>query len=113
MIVVMKPGATKQQIQHVIDLVNDFGLADHVIEGTDRTVVACIGDKRALDKSAIESAAMVERIVPILAPYKLASRESRPQRTLVEIGPRHFPVGGTKIGVIAGRALGLPRQARP
>ena len=102
MIVVMKPGSTKQQVQHVIDLVNDFGLTDHVIEGTDRTVVACIGDKRALDKSAIESAPMVERIVPILAPYKLASRESKPQRSQIEIGPERFPIGGTKVGIIAG-----------
>jgi len=102
MIVVMKPGATKQQVQHVIDLVNDLGLEDHVIEGTDRTVVACIGDKRALDKSAIETAPMVERIVPILAPYKMASRESKPDRTQIEIGPERFPIGGTRVGIIAG-----------
>ncbi len=102
MIVVMKPGATREQVQHVIALVNDFGLREHVIEGTDRTVVACIGDKRALDKSAIENAPMVERIVPILAPYKMASRETRTERTVVRIGPENFPVGGKRVGIIAG-----------
>jgi len=102
MIVVMKPGATKQQVQHVVDLVREYGLKDHVIFGTDRTVVACIGDKRAVDKSAIENAPMVERIVPILAPYKMASREVKRTRTEIPIGPGKFPIGGKKVGVIAG-----------
>ncbi|HUU58207.1 MAG TPA: 3-deoxy-7-phosphoheptulonate synthase [Phycisphaerae bacterium] len=102
MIVVMKPGATKQQVQHVVELVREYGLKDHVIFGTDRTVVACIGDKRAVDKSAIENAPMVERIVPILAPYKMASREVKKTRTEIPIGPGKFPIGGKKVGVIAG-----------
>ena len=102
MIVVMKPGASEEQVQHVVDLVKEYGLKEHVIFGTDRTVVACIGDKRAVDKSAIENAPMVERIVPILAPYKMASREVKPTRTEIKIGPNQFPVGGRKIAIIAG-----------
>ena len=102
MIVVMKPIATDEQIAHVVSLVQDFGLKEHVIRGTDRTVVACIGDKRSVDKGAIETAPMVERIVPILAPYKMASTEVKQTRTAVEIGPERFPIGGTKVGVIAG-----------
>ena len=102
MIVVMKPGATKDQVQHVIDLVREYGLKDHVIHGTDRTVVACIGDKRMLDKGAIENAPMVERVVPILAPYKMASTEVKRTRTEVAIGPKAFPIGGRRIGIIAG-----------
>jgi len=102
MIVVMKPGASADQVQHVVDLVREFGLTDHVIYGTDRTVVACIGDKRMVDKGAIENAPMVERIVPILAPYKMASTEVKAERTVVEIGPQRFGMGGPKVGVIAG-----------
>ena len=102
MIVVMKPGASKEHVGHVVDLVREFGLKDHVIHGTDRTVVACLGDKRAVDMGAIENAPMVERIVPILAPYKMASTEVRAERTQVEIGPERFPVGGQRVGVIAG-----------
>ncbi len=102
MIIVMKPGATKEQVQHVIDLVHDFGLKDHPIYGTDRTVIACIGDKRTVDKGAIENAPMVDRIVPILAPYKMASTEVKRTRTQIEIGPERFPIGGKRIGVIAG-----------
>jgi len=102
MIVVMKPGADQRQVQHVIDLVREYGLKEHVIYGTDRTVVACLGDKRMVDKSAIENAAMVERIVPILAPYKLASTEVKKARTQVRIGPEGFAIGAEKVGLIAG-----------
>jgi 3-deoxy-7-phosphoheptulonate synthase len=98
----MKPGTTKEQVQHVVDLVREYGLKEHVIYGTDRTVVACIGDKRMVDKGAIENAPMVERVVPILAPYKMASTEVKHERTVVKIGPEGFPIGGPKIGMIAG-----------
>jgi 3-deoxy-7-phosphoheptulonate synthase len=94
MIVVMKSGATEAQVRHVIDLVRDYGLTDHVIHGTDRTVVACIGDKRMVDKGAIENAPMVERLVPILAPYKRASLEVQKEKSRIEIGPNRFPMGG-------------------
>jgi len=102
MIVVMKPHATKEQIQHVIDLVREFGLTDHPIYGTDRTVIACIGDKRGVDKGAIENAPMVEKIMPILSPYKMASREVRRERTEIAIGPAGATIGGLTVGVIAG-----------
>ncbi len=102
MIVVMKPGAKDTHVQHVIDLVQDYGLKEHVIYGTDRTVVACIGDKRMVDKGAIENAPMVESVVPILAPYKMASLEVKQERSQIEIGPNRFPLGGKRIGVIAG-----------
>ena len=102
MIVVMKPDAHKEHVDHVVSLVRDFGLKEHVIHGTDRVVIACIGDKRMVEKEALESAAFVEKVVPILAPFKMASREVKKQGTIVEIGPRSFPVGGRKVGVIAG-----------
>lgn len=102
MIVVMKPGASDDNVKHVVDLVREYGLKEHLIQGTDRTVVACIGDKRMVDKGAIENAPMVEKIVPILAPYKIASLEVKTERSLIEIGPERFPIGGKKIGIIAG-----------
>lgn len=101
MIVVMQPGATQHQIDHVVKLVREFGLRDHVIVGTDRTVVAAIGDKRNVDKSAIESAPAVDRIVPILAPYKVASLEVKREPSLVPIG-NGAVVGGKELALIAG-----------
>jgi 3-deoxy-7-phosphoheptulonate synthase len=98
----MKPGCTEADVQHVVELVRQHGLKDHVIFGTDRTVIAAIGDKRGVDKSAIENAPMVDRIVPILAPYKIASKEVKREPSVIELGPPGATLGGSKIGVIAG-----------
>jgi len=98
----MKPGATQQDVQHVADLVLEFGLKEHTIVGTDRTVIACIGDKRSVDKSALENAPMVDRIVPILAPYKMASKEVRKTASEISLMPGGPTIGGAKIAVIAG-----------
>ncbi len=101
MIVVMKPGCTPQDVQHVVQLLRERGLKDHVIVGTDRTVVAAIGDKRQIDMSAIENAPMVDRLVPILSPYKVASKEVKSEPSVISIG-KGATVGGKKICVIAG-----------
>jgi 3-deoxy-7-phosphoheptulonate synthase len=101
MIVVMKPGSTQQQIEHVVKLVREMGLKDHVIQGTERTVVAVIGDDRFKDRSRFESVEGVDKVVPILAPYKMASAEVKKERTAVPIG-KVGAIGGKKVGVIAG-----------
>ena len=103
MIVVMKPGSTQQQVDHVVSLVNEMGLKEHVIVGTERTVVAVIGNDRMKDRSAFESVPGVDKVVPILAPYKMASREVKRERTSVPLGGRAGgSVGGVRVGVIAG-----------
>jgi 3-deoxy-7-phosphoheptulonate synthase len=103
MIVVMKPGSTPKQIEHVAQLVREMGLKDHVIVGTERTVVAVIGNDRFKDQSVLESAEGVDKVVPILAPYKMASREMKKERSVVPLGGAlGGAIGGTKVGVIAG-----------
>ncbi|HEX8523937.1 MAG TPA: 3-deoxy-7-phosphoheptulonate synthase [Tepidisphaeraceae bacterium] len=101
MIVVMKPGSTNQQVEHVVNLVREMGLKDHVIVGTERTVIAAIGDDRFKEKSRFETVEGVDKVMPILAPYKMASAEVKKERTVVPIG-KLGSVGGKKIGVIAG-----------
>ena len=101
MIVVMKPGSTPKQLEHVVNLVREMGCKDHVIVGTERTVVAVIGDDRHKDRSRFESVDSVEKVVPILAPYKMASVEMKKERTVVALG-KAGTIGGKKIGVIAG-----------
>ena len=86
MIVVMKVGASPKQVQHVVQLVNEMGLKDHVIQGTERTVVAVIGNDRFKDPSVLESAEGVDKVMPILAPYKMASKEVKKERTVVPRG---------------------------
>ncbi len=100
MIVVMKRGASQEEIQHVIDRVEEFGLKAHPIFGTERTVVAAIGEKRDEHRQSLESCPGVAEVVPILAPYKVASIEVKPERTIVRVGP--FSAGNSHLGIIAG-----------
>jgi 3-deoxy-7-phosphoheptulonate synthase len=100
MIVVMKPGATDRQIDHVIDRIEQLGLRSHVIVGTERTVIAALGEKRDGAKQALETGDGVEKVVPILAPFKMASTEVKQERTCV--GAQKLVIGGPAVGVIAG-----------
>lgn len=100
MIVVMEHNATEAQIQHVVDRVEALGLKSHVICGTERTVIAAIGEKREQTRESLESGPGVAEVLPILAPYKVASREVKPEPTTVTAG--RLVVGGGTIGVIAG-----------
>src|SRR5262245_4163715 len=100
MIVVMKPGAGKAQIDHVIERIDDLGLRSHVIVGTERTVVAALGEKRDGAKQALENCDGVDKVVPILAPYKMASTEVQAEPTCVE--SRELRVGRGHLGIIAG-----------
>ena len=105
MIVVMKAGSTQQQIDHVIERVREMGLKDHVIVGTERTVVACIGNDRFKDRGALETADGVEKVVPILAPYKMASKEVKKERSVIPFfqgQPKAPTIGASKVAVIAG-----------
>src|SRR5713226_8812453 len=100
MIVVMKPGASQKQIDHIIERIEQLGLRSHVIVGTERTVVAALGEKRDGAKQALETGEGVEKVVPILAPYKMASTEVKKEPTLVEaLG---LKVGQGQLGVMAG-----------
>src|SRR5713226_953414 len=100
MIVVMKPGASQQQIDHIIERVEQLGLRSHVIVGTERTVVAALGEKRDGAKQALETGEGVEKVVPILAPYKMASTEVKKDGTRVDV--LGLKVGNNHLGVIAG-----------
>jgi 3-deoxy-7-phosphoheptulonate synthase len=100
MIVVMKPGANQRQIDHVIERIEELGLRSHVIVGTDRTVIAALGEKRDGAKQALETGDGVEKVVPILAPFKMASTEVKQERS--QVGANGLKVGGNRLGVIAG-----------
>ena len=100
MIVVMKPGAPKCQIDDVVALIEQLGLRSHLVEGSELTVVAALGEKRDGAKQALETGEGVEKVVPILAPYKMASTEIKREPTVVKA--RNLVVGGGRLGVIAG-----------
>jgi 3-deoxy-7-phosphoheptulonate synthase len=99
-IVVMKRGATPEQIAHAVRRVEQLGLKAHPIYGTERTVIAAVGEKRDDFRQSLESTPGVAEVVPILAPYKVASREVKPESTVVRAGS--LAVGNGHLGVIAG-----------
>ena len=100
MIVVLKPHVTDEQVQRMARRVEELGLKAHVIVGQERTVIAAIGDKRSGEQETLLSCPEVERVVPILAPYKVASRETKPEPTVVRV--LDLVIGGGNVGVIAG-----------
>ena len=106
MIIVMKPGASKKSLKEVIDRIEELGYTPHIIHGETRNVIGAIGDERGKARlQYLEALVGVERVVPILRPYKLASIEIKDQKT----GERSsfnvaegVTIGGPKIIVMAG-----------
>ena len=100
MIIVMKPTADKGELDHVVAKVEEVGCKTILLEGTNRKVIAVIGDKRDIPPEYWDSIPGVEKAVPILTPYKIASREAKKADTEIKINDQIL--GGKKIGVIAG-----------
>jgi len=100
MIIVMKTNASQQDIDQTIANVEALGLKPNVIRGTERTVIAAVGEERVAGISSLESGTGVDEVLPVLAPYKLASREVKGESTTVRVGS--LSVGNGNIGVIAG-----------
>jgi 3-deoxy-7-phosphoheptulonate synthase len=100
MIIVMQAGTAQADLDRVVSRVEALRLRPHVIVGTERTVVAVVGDERDAQGAGFETLPGVASVLPILAPYKVASREVQSEPTIVKAGP--LVVGGKSIGVIAG-----------
>ena len=101
MIIVMKNQATDVQIEKVINWIESVGYKAHPSSGVERTIIGAVGDNR--DKAVLkyaESLPGVEKTMPILKPYKLASRESHEGNTIVSVGS--IPIGGKEFVVMAG-----------
>lgn len=101
MIIVMKEAAPKQNALAVIERVEELGLKPVLLEGTERNVIAVIGDERILDIHVINSLAGVEKVMPVLAPFKLASREHAKAKSIIHITDR-VTIGDTALAVMAG-----------
>ena len=100
MIVVMKKGAAKADVDHMVERIASLGLKPHVIVGEERTVIAAVGDERKTHKESLESGPGVAEVLPILAPYKMASVEVKREPTVVRV--RDLVVGNGQVGTIAG-----------
>jgi len=98
----MKSHADEAEIQNVVRMAEALDYRAHVIRGVERTVVACVGEERGEGHSLahLESAGGVERVMPVLRSFKLASREVRPEGSLIDVGG--VTIGGKRLTVIAG-----------
>ena len=95
MIIVVKPDATPEQVEHIIKKIKDHGLQAHVSKGTERTIIGAIGDEAILQSVPLEAIPGVEKVLPILKPFKLASWEFRREKTVISV--RGQEIGGKRI----------------
>ncbi|MCU0717227.1 MAG: 3-deoxy-7-phosphoheptulonate synthase [Pirellula sp.] len=100
MIVVMENSCTDEQIERIANRVIELGMKSHVIRGTERTVIAAVGDERKIKVESFESYPGVSEVLPILAPYKMASKEVRPEMSQIQV--LNFKAGRGAVGAIGG-----------
>ena len=104
MIIITRASVTDIEIDHIRERIEAVGMRTHLSRGESRTIIGCIGDESLLQEVPLRSLAGVESVMPVLKPYKLASREFAADRTVVHVGGREAPAsfGGASITVIAG-----------
>ncbi len=100
MIIVLKPRVTKKQVAHLLRRIKALGLKPMMSKGTERTIIGVIGPEDALRAQPLEVISGVERVMPVLKPYKLVSREFKPESTVVKVG--QVKIGGKAVVIMAG-----------
>jgi 3-deoxy-7-phosphoheptulonate synthase len=100
MIVVMEPRTEQANIDRVVDRLKSLGFEIHLSRGIEKTIIGAVGERRAEVAQSIEAMPGVEKVVPILHPFKLAGLQFKPERTIVRVGNVEF--GGSKLVSIAG-----------
>lgn len=100
MIIVLKHGSGESEIQEITERLTESGFKVHISQGVEKTLIGAIGDRSRLESMDLEALPWVEKVVPILAPYKLVSREFHPVDTIVKVGEHE--IGGREIQVMAG-----------
>ena len=100
MIIVMKPHARQEAIDHIIELIRSNGLEAHLSAGREVTIIGVIGDKTRLADKNLEIAEDVERIVPVTESYKLANRKFHPESSVIKAGD--IEIGGDRLVIMSG-----------
>lgn len=100
MIIILKSDVTEEQIQHVIERVEALGGKAHLSRGTYRTIIGVIGDEQKIGVDPLKAIPGVMDVMPVLPPYKLASREAHPQASIVDV--KGVKIGGGNLAMIAG-----------
>jgi 3-deoxy-7-phosphoheptulonate synthase len=100
MIIVMKPGSTEAEMVEITGVLKSLGLGVHISQGTERTIIGVIGDKRLLTDVPVELMPGVEKLVPIVESYKLASRSFCPESSIIDVNG--VKIGGRELVIMAG-----------
>jgi 3-deoxy-7-phosphoheptulonate synthase len=104
MIIVLKPNSTDEQIDHILDRIRELGFKPHLSKGQVRTIIGVIGDEARLRVQPLMAIPGVEQVMPVLKPFKLASREMQPADSVVVVGSdaTQVRIGGGFLALIAG-----------
>ncbi|ADG80967.1 3-deoxy-7-phosphoheptulonate synthase [Thermincola potens] len=100
MVVVMNLNVSEKQIQDVKNRLTRLGFKTHLIRGVERIVIGAIGDKKNIDTSTLEMMPGVEKVVHIMQPFKLVSREAKSDDTIIKI--KNVEIGGNQVVIMAG-----------
>src|SRR6476469_3102228 len=100
MIIVLRPNSTDAQIDHILERIQELGFKPHLSRGELRTIIGVIGDENKLHAEPLAAIPGVEQVLPILKPFKLASREFHAEESIVPVGK--LRIGGGALAMIAG-----------
>ncbi|MCR4417910.1 MAG: 3-deoxy-7-phosphoheptulonate synthase [Ignavibacteria bacterium] len=100
MIIIMESNSTHEQIENVLETIKRHGFRPHISYGEEKTIIGVIGDERQISDAIFKSLPGVENVIPILKPYKLASREFKKESTIVKVD--NVLIGNGHRVVIAG-----------
>jgi len=100
MIIVLRPNSTSEQIDHILQRIGELGFRAHLSKGELRTIIGVIGDENKLQAEPLAAIPGVEQVLPILKPFKLASRDFHPGDSVVQVGK--VRIGGGALAMIAG-----------
>ncbi|MFH2145871.1 MAG: 3-deoxy-7-phosphoheptulonate synthase [Candidatus Omnitrophota bacterium] len=109
MIIVLKPAITPQEKEKILEKIKSLGLNTMISQGVERTIIGVIGEEDLLRVQPLEAFPGVEKVISVLAPYKLVSREFKPENSKIKVG--NVEIGADKIVVMAGPCAIESREA--
>ncbi|MBU4251876.1 MAG: 3-deoxy-7-phosphoheptulonate synthase [Candidatus Omnitrophica bacterium] len=101
MIIVLKPDASQQQVDHIIEKVKALGLTPHVSKGSERTIIGVIGPEDVLRVTPLEVFPGVENVISVLSPFRLVSREFKKEDSVIDLG-KGVKIGGKEVVIMGG-----------
>src|SRR4029079_1420125 len=90
----------EREVDHIIDWLRELGLKSQLSTGQERTIIGVVGDARILHNHPLTALPGVESVLPILAPWKLVSREFKREGTMIDVSS--VKIGGNKLIIMAG-----------